>query len=154
MQSYGQTLSAQVTPSSFSTTNMTKMMAIFLGRVKELPSLWQLPEVLRVSEWNEYKYLNEVGPGHAIYSRKSSLLDAGGFAEESGVVLAWPLRGRSCGCYASRRESGSIRQLSLQSKFLPSFRERCSPPNPESASIGRNLGWRNWCHNTANLGSK
>ena len=54
MQSYGQTLSAQVTPSSFSTTNMTKMMAIFLGRVKELPSLWQLPEVLRVSEWDEW----------------------------------------------------------------------------------------------------
>ena len=83
-----------------------------------------------------------MGPGHAIYSRKSSLLDASGF-EESGVVLAWTLRGGSCGRYASRRESGSIRQLSLQSKFLPSFRERCSPPNPESASIGRNLGWRN-----------
>ena len=43
----------------------------------------------------------------------------------------------------STRESGSIRQLSLQSKFLPSFRERYSPPNPGSASIGRNLGWRN-----------
>ena len=55
-----------------------------------------------------------------------------------------PLRGRSCGRYASTRESGSIRQLSLQSKFLSSFRERYSPPNPESASIGRNLGWRNW----------
>ena len=83
-----------------------------------------------------------MGPGHAIYSRKSSLLDAGGF-EECGVVLAWPLSGGSCGRYASRRESDRIRQLSLQSKFLPSFRERCSPPNPESASIGRNLGWRN-----------
>ena len=57
--------------------------------------------------------------------------------------VAWPLRGRSCVRYASIRESGSIRQLSLQSKFLPSFRERYSPPNPESASIGRNLGWRN-----------
>ena len=42
-----------------------------------------------------------MGPGHAIYSRKSSL-DAGGLAEESGIVLvrclaaprqiAWPLR--------------------------------------------------------------
>ena len=145
MQSYGQTLSAQVTPSSFSTTNMTKIMTIFLGQVKGFTSLWQLPEdVLRVSKWDEYEYINEVGPGHAIYSRKSSLLNAGGFAEESGVVLAWALPGRSCGRYASRRESGSIRQLSLQSKFLPSFRERCSPPNPESASIGRNLGWRNY----------
>ena len=48
------------------------------------------------------------------------------------------------GRHASTRESGSIRQLSLQSKFLPSFRERYSPPNPESASIGRNLVWRNW----------
>ena len=56
--------------------------------------------------------------------------------------VAWALRGRSCGRYASTRESDSIRQLSLQSKFLP-FRERYSPPNPESASIGRNLGWRN-----------
>ena len=56
MQSYGQTLSVQVTPSSFSTTNMTKMMAIFLGQVKEFPSLWQLPEdVLRVSKLDEYK---------------------------------------------------------------------------------------------------
>ena len=54
-----------------------------------------------VSEWDEYKYLNEVGPGHAIYSGKSSL-DAGGFAEESGILLVcclaaprqivWPLR--------------------------------------------------------------
>ena len=57
--------------------------------------------------------------------------------------VAWPLHGRSCGRYASTRESGSICQLSLQSKFLPSYRERYSPPNPESASIGRNLGWRN-----------
>ena len=57
--------------------------------------------------------------------------------------VAWPIRGRSCGRYASTRESGIIRQLSLQSKFLPSFRERYSPPNPESASIGQNLGWRN-----------
>ena len=44
-----------------------------------------------------------MGHGHAIYSRKSSL-DAGGFAEESGIVLlhclaaprqiqiVWPLR--------------------------------------------------------------
>ena len=55
MQSYGQILSAQVTPSSFSTTNMTKMMAIFLGQVKECPSLWQLPEdVLRVSKWMKW----------------------------------------------------------------------------------------------------
>ena len=58
--------------------------------------------------------------------------------------VAWTLRGRSCGRYASIRESGSICQLSLQSKFLPSFWERYSPPNPESASIGRNLGWRNY----------
>ena len=58
--------------------------------------------------------------------------------------VAWMLRGRSRGRYASTRQSGSIRQLSLQSKFLPSFRERYSPPNPESASIGRNLGWRNY----------
>ena len=57
--------------------------------------------------------------------------------------VAWPLNGRSCGRYASTRKSGSIRQLSLQSKFLPSFREQYSPPNPESASIGHNLGWRN-----------
>ena len=48
--------------------------------------------------------------------------------------VAWPLRGRSCDCHASTCESGSIRQLSLQSKFLPSFQERYSPPNPESAS--------------------
>ena len=27
--------------------------------------------------------------------------------------------------------------------FCPPFRERYSPSNPESASIGRNLGWRN-----------
>ena len=45
---------------------------------------------------------------------------------------------------------GSIRQLSLQSKFLPSFRERYSPPNPESAWIGRNLGWRNCLVPTGN----
>ena len=42
-----------------------------------------------------------MGPGHAIYTRKSSL-DAGGFAEESGIVMVccldvprrivWPLR--------------------------------------------------------------
>ena len=57
--------------------------------------------------------------------------------------VAWPLRGRSCARNASTRESSSIRQLSLQSKFLPSFRERYSPPNPESASMGRNLSWRN-----------
>ena len=109
------------------------------------PSLWQLPEdVLHVSEWDEYKF-SEVGPGHAIYSRKSSL-DAGGFTEESGIVLMHCLAAprRSCCHYASTYESGSIRQLSLQSKFLPSFRERYSPPNPESASIGRNLGWRNF----------
>ena len=31
--------------------------------------------------------VTQVGPGHAIYSRKSSS-DAGGFAEESGIVLA------------------------------------------------------------------
>ena len=88
---------------------------------------------------------NEVGPRHAIYSRKSSL-DAGGLVDESGIVLVrclavprqimWP--------YASTRKSGSIRQLSLQSKFLPSFREQYSPPNPESASIGHNLGRRNY----------
>ena len=57
--------------------------------------------------------------------------------------VAWPLRGRSCARYGSTRESDSICQLSLQSKFLPSFWERYSPPNPDSASIGRNLGWRN-----------
>ena len=56
MQSHGQALSAQVAPTSFSTTNMTKMMAIFLGQVNEFPSLWQLPEdVLHVSKWDEYK---------------------------------------------------------------------------------------------------
>ena len=55
MQSHGQTLSAQETPSSFSTTNMTKMMAIFLGQVKESPSLWQPEYVLCVSKWDEYK---------------------------------------------------------------------------------------------------
>ena len=61
-----------------------------------------------------------------------------------GQCHAWPLRGGSCGRFASTRQSGSFRQLSLQSKFLPSFRERYSPPNPESASIDRNLGWRNY----------
>ena len=84
------------------------------------------------------------GSGHAIYSRKSSL-DAGGLAEESGGLcwcVAWPLRGRSCGRYASTRESDGI--LSLQTKYLPSFRERYSPPDPESASIGRSLGWCNF----------
>ena len=79
---------------------------------------------------------------YAIYSRKPSL-DAGGFTEESGIVLVRCLATprQMCGCYASTSESGSIRQLSLQSKFLPSFRERYSPPNPENASIGRNLTW-------------
>ena len=66
-------------------------MTIFQGQVKEFPSLWQL----------HADVLNEVGPRHAIYSRKSSL-DAGGFAEGSGIVLmrclaalrqiVWPLR--------------------------------------------------------------
>ena len=79
------------------------------------------------------------------FTRDSSL-DAGGFTEENGDCVG-ALLGRSLADrvtatgYAS--ESGSIRQLSLQSKFLPSFWERYSPPNPESASIGRNLGWRN-----------
>ena len=118
-------------------------MAIFQGQVKECPSLWQLPEdVLRVSEWNEYKYLNEVGP------RAFNLLAKIEFRCEwlrwREWCVAWPLRGRSCCRYASTPESGSIHQLSLQSKFLPSFREQYSPPNPESALIGRNLGWRNW----------
>ena len=77
-------------------------MAIFQGQVNEFASLWQLPEdVLRVSEWDEYKKLNKVGPGHAIYSRQTSL-DASGFPEENGIVLVrclaaprqivWPLR--------------------------------------------------------------
>ena len=39
-------------------------MVIFQGQVKEFPSLWQLPEdVLHVVECDEYKKLNEVGPG-------------------------------------------------------------------------------------------
>ena len=74
------------------------------------------------------------------------------FNLESGVgAFAWPSAADHV-AHASTHDSGSIRQLSLQSqtlvsvlqsKFLPSFRERYSPPNPESASIGRNLGWRN-----------
>ena len=93
---------------------------------------------IQITQWSGSRACN-------LLAKKSSL-DAGGFAEESGIVLVpcLPLCGRSCGRYMSTRESGSIPQLSLQSKFLPSFRERYSPPNPESASTGRNLGWRYW----------
>ena len=69
-------------------------------------------------------------------------LDARGLAEESSDCVGALLRGRSC--VAATRAHASIRQVSLQSKFLPSFREWYSPPNPECASIGRNLGWRNY----------
>ena len=48
--------------------------------------------MFHVSEWDEYKLLNEVGPGHAIYSWKSSL-DAGGFAEESEIAEVGALLG-------------------------------------------------------------
>ena len=69
--------------------------------------------------------------------------------------VTWPLCGRSCGRCRSTRESGSISQLSLQSKFLPFFRERYSPPNPVSASIGRNPGdviWSILRHTVTKLG--
>ena len=40
------------------------MMAIFQGQVNEFASLWQLPEdVLRVSEWYEYKNSIKWVPG-------------------------------------------------------------------------------------------
>ena len=53
--------------------------------------------VLRVSEWDEYKSFNEVCPGHAIYSRKSSL-DAGGFAEAMSRANASQAVSASCHC--------------------------------------------------------
>ena len=47
-----------------------------------------------------------MGPGHTIYSRKSSL-DAGGFAEESGIVLVRCLEGSAADRVATARAHAS-----------------------------------------------
>ena len=138
MQSHGQT-SAQVTPWSFSTT---KNMAIFSGSGKRMSitmtTAWicapcQRMRQIQITQWSGTRACNLL----------AKIEFRCGWLRWREWCVAWALRGRSCGRYASTRESDSIHKLSLQSKFLPSFRKRYSPPNPESASIGRNLGWRN-----------
>ena len=133
MQSHGQT-SAWVTPSSFSTTKM-KDDGYFSGSGKRIyitmTSVWRCalcPRRIQITQWSGARACNLLPK---IEFRFGWLL----WREWDCVLLEQ---------IVSTRESGSIRQLSLQSKFLPSFREQYSPPNPESASIGRNLGWRNF----------
>ena len=86
-----------------------------------------------------------MGPEHAIYSRKSSL-DAGSFAEESGVVLVRWLDAPRQIVYPLH-EHTRVRQYPPAVTAIkicpPSVSDTHAPPNPESASIGRNLGWRN-----------
>ena len=141
MQSYGQTLGNTL---KFLDHKHDKDDGNFSGSGKRISitmtTAWrcapcQQMRRIQINQWS--------GSWACNLHAKIEFIRCGWLRWREWVVLAWTLRGRSCGRYASRRESGNIRQLSLQLKFLPSFRERCSPPNPESASIGRNLGWRN-----------
>ena len=58
---------------------------------------------IQITQWSEALACN------LLAKIEFRLLDAGGFPEESGIVLV--RCGRSCGRFASTRESGSIRQL-------------------------------------------
>ena len=82
------------------------------------------------------------------FTREKSSLDAGSFAEESGIVLVrclatprqivWPLHEHGEHTWI-RQYPPAVTAIKI-SALLPGA---ILTPNPESASIGRNLGWRN-----------